>query len=89
MMIRYIIRGITLIVIVSILLGAFCVSSSATVSVKAPDTSKADAVCLYNLNTNTILHSKNMHKKIFPAGGVDALADEYRGLIKADGVGVG
>lgn len=70
MMIRYIIRGITLIVIVSILLGAFCVSSSATASVKAPDTSKADAVCLYNLNTNTILHSKNMHKKIFPAGAV-------------------
>ncbi len=46
----------------------FCINISAEVAF--PDTSHANAVCLYNLNTNKSIYSKNTDKKIFPAGAV-------------------
>ncbi len=45
-----------------------CINISA--ETEFPDTSCANAVCLYNLNTNKSIYSKNTDKKIFPAGAV-------------------
>ena len=56
------------------ILTAFCISAYASdasaQSVAVPNTDKAYAVCLYNVNTQKSIYSKNMQKRIFPAGAV-------------------
>ncbi len=54
----------------TLLLSFFSLFVSANEDNEFPDTTKADAVCLYNLNTQKTVYSKNFDKKIFPAGAV-------------------
>lgn len=49
-------------------------------AIDEPDTSKAEAVCLYNTNTDKNILSNGMQKKIFPGGAVKMMT----GLIACD-----
>ncbi len=53
-----------------VLLSAFSVFVGADAEIQFPDAAHANAVCLYNLNTNKSIYSKNTNEKIFPAGAV-------------------
>ncbi len=61
-------RLICLIISLVMLLSMLCIGVGA--ESQFPDTSHAKAVCLYNLNTNKSIYSKNTTEKIFPTGAV-------------------
>ena len=68
---KYSLRCLSLIITIIILTSFFSLFSSADTNVDIfPNISNADAVCLYNLNTNTVIHSKNMQNHIFPGSAV-------------------
>ncbi len=67
---KYAKKIFSLIIAIAFLLSLLSLYTSAVTTDSFPSTSKADAVCLYNINTDTVLHSKNMQKKIFPGSAV-------------------
>ena len=53
-----------------ILISMLTVFSSASASKEFPNTYEAKNICLYNIDADTIVYSKNMQDKIFPASAV-------------------
>ncbi len=67
-------KAFSVLLIFSFLLTLFALNIFSEQKNNFPDTDKASAICLYNLNTDKMVYCKNINTRIFPSGAVKMIA---------------